>query len=131
MRYWVTAFSLLFGLALSIVVLAGDGINSPSWLPTLTKAKQPAHESTQCVESVDVMRRMHGSFLNHHRDRTMHLGIRTKQYSLVGCIDCHVSPNEVGEYPSIKSKEHFCATCHQYTAVKIDCFSCHASKPEM
>ena len=29
-----------------------------------------------------------------------------------------------GEY------QQFCASCHEYTAVKVDCFQCHASKPE-
>jgi len=129
MRYWLTTLGLLFGLALSVVVVAGND-EGRSWIPSPPKAKQAANEQTQCVEPVDVMRRMHGSYLKHHRDKTMHLGIRTKQYSLVQCINCHVTENEQGEYPSIQSRNHFCNSCHEYAAVKLDCFQCHATRPE-
>lgn len=83
----------------------------------------------QCVQPTEVMRRNHMKFILHHRDQTMHQGIRTKQYSLKECINCHVQPLADGSYPSIHSKEHFCNSCHTYAAVHIDCFECHASHP--
>ncbi len=83
----------------------------------------------QCVQPTEVMRRNHMQFILHHRDQTMHKGIRTKQYSLKNCINCHVQKQADGTYPSIHSKEHFCNSCHSYAAVHIDCFECHATHP--
>lgn len=83
----------------------------------------------QCVEPIDVMRRNHMQFILHQRDETVHKGVRTKQYSLKECINCHVQPTADGSYPSIKTKEHFCSSCHTYAAVHIDCFQCHATHP--
>jgi hypothetical protein len=83
----------------------------------------------QCVEDTDVMRKNHMKFLLHQRDETMRRGIRTKQYSLKECINCHVPPAE--EAQAARSEEgHFCMNCHVYAGVKIDCFECHATVPE-
>jgi hypothetical protein len=113
-------------LIISAWVIAGEGLYSPPGLP---KAKEAAGEH-QCVEPVDIMRRRHMLFIKHQRNETMYRGIRTTRYSLVECVNCHVTPNEEGGYPSAKSKQHFCTACHNYAAVRIDCFQCHASKPE-
>ena len=118
---------LLFSglLLLSAWVVAGD-LYSPPGLP---KAKEAAGEN-QCVEPVDTMRRQHMNFIKHQRDDTMHRGIRTTKYSLVACIDCHVTADDQGQVPTAKSDQHFCTSCHKYSAVSIDCFQCHASRPE-
>ena len=84
----------------------------------------------ECVEEEDVMRRDHMNFILHQRDETMHRGIRTSKYSFAECIDCHVQPDENGNIASFESEEHFCTTCHQYAAVSIDCFDCHADRPQ-
>ncbi len=84
----------------------------------------------KCVEPTDVIRRMHGTFLKHQRNDTMHRGIRTKKHSLVECINCHVEKDEEGNYPHISSPKHFCQGCHTYAAVNLDCFQCHATKPD-
>ena len=83
----------------------------------------------KCVQPEDEMRRNHMKYILHHRDETMHQGIRTKQYSLKECINCHVVPKADGSYPNIHTSEHFCNSCHTYAAVHIDCFECHASHP--
>ena len=57
----------------------------------------------------------------------MHRGVRTRQYSLVECINCHVS--DAPDAPRVSSEEHFCNSCHTYAAVNIDCFQCHADRP--
>jgi hypothetical protein len=75
------------------------------------------------------MRRDHMRFLLHHRDDTVHQGIRTKQYSLNECIVCHVQPDASGRFASSDSPEHFCNSCHSWAAVSIDCFQCHAAQP--
>lgn len=111
-------------LFLSTWGMAEEGFFSPPTLP------QPKAGAEQCVETVENMRREHMMMIKHQRDDTMHRGIRTTKYSLVGCINCHVVADEQGNYPSAKSDQHFCTNCHAYAAVQIDCFQCHASKPE-
>jgi hypothetical protein len=70
------------------------------------------------------------NFILHQRDETMYDGIRTSKYSLAECIDCHVQPDENGNIASIESEQHFCNTCHEYSGVTIDCFECHADRPQ-
>ena len=91
---------------------------------------EPEGEGVECVEEEEVMRRDHMNFILHQRDETMHNGIRTSKYSFAECIDCHVQPDENGNIASFKSEEHFCTTCHEYAAVSIDCFDCHADRPQ-
>lgn len=112
---WVVAL----GMMVSQAVLAG------SLLPTIPKAK-----GEQCVEPTQDMRVNHMRYLLHQRDDTMHRGIRTKKHSLKECMECHVQPDSNGDYPSVENGDHFCANCHRYAAVHIDCFQCHLDKPE-
>ncbi len=84
-------------------------------------------EAGECVESVSVMRKNHMDFLFHQRDNTMYYGIRTKRFSLKGCISCHVQRDEQGREIPVNAKDQFCEDCHQYVAVNIDCFGCHAA----
>jgi [DsrC]-trisulfide reductase subunit J len=79
----------------------------------------------QCVEATEVMRRDHMKFLLHQRDRTMREGIRTRQHSLAGCVECHAS-KKTG---SVLGEQGFCESCHRYASVKLDCFECHSAKP--
>jgi len=83
-------------------------------------------KSEQCVEPTPEMRKNHMEYILHQRDRTMHKGIRTTQYSLKECINCHVPENVNVHYGDDK---HFCSSCHNYAAVNIDCFQCHADTP--
>jgi hypothetical protein len=83
-------------------------------------------QGDRCVEPVDFMRRNHMKVLLHHRDRTMHEGIRTPQHSLKGCVECHAGAN-TGTV--VGGKDDFCQSCHAYAAVSIDCFECHATRP--
>ncbi len=85
----------------------------------------------QCVEPTDAMRRDHMEFLLHQRDRTVHEGIRTSQHSLVECIDCHAGKDDNDEFVPVNADKQFCQTCHQSTAVKMDCFECHATTPDV
>jgi len=75
-----------------------------------------------CVAPVAEMRRDHMKMLFHQRDLTMRQGVREPRFSLKGCVDCHAS-RKTG---SVLGKEGFCASCHEYAAVKIDCFECHS-----
>jgi hypothetical protein len=75
-----------------------------------------------CVASTGEMRRNHMKMLLRQRDRTVLQGIREPRFSLKGCVECHAS-RETG---SVLGKEGFCASCHAFAAVKMDCFECHA-----
>lgn len=94
-------------------------------LPALVKA----HRGEACVEPLPVIRRDHMKFLEHQRDDTVHRGIRGTRHSLVGCIDCHAAKDEAGRWVRIDAPGQFCATCHAYASVEIDCFECHAALP--
>ena len=83
----------------------------------------------ECVEPEDEMRRNHMEYILHQRDETMYGGIRTRQYALEECINCHASKDETGEYVRAEDSRHFCSSCHTYASVKIDCFQCHADIP--
>jgi len=91
---------------------------------------EPADESLKCIHPEEEMRRNHMNYILHERDETMYEGIRNEPASLAGCIDCHVEPNEKGEIAGIETEEHFCNACHQYASVQIDCFQCHADRPQ-
>jgi acyl carrier protein phosphodiesterase len=127
-----TLGKLGLGLLLSLAVSAEDlTTNGIVPIPNPPKAKEKFSAEQDCVAPIEIIRRNHGHFLKHQRDDTMHHGVRTKQHSLVACINCHVTQDETGNYPSIKEgSEHFCRSCHSYAAVSIDCFQCHASQPE-
>jgi len=90
-------------------------------LPKLERGK-----GEKCVEETQLMRRNHMDMLKHQRDETMRKGIRTTRHSLKQCVECHAS-EKTGSVAS--SKEDFCAACHSYASVKLDCWDCHATKP--
>ncbi len=94
-------------------------------------SKVPPPKGDQCVEDPDWMRTNHFETILHQRDETVIHGIRTTKHSLKNCIECHITPNAEGKYARYSnSEQHFCASCHTYTAVSIDCFQCHADRPE-
>ena len=89
---------------------------------------QTSRRQKRPVCPVEIMRREHMNFLLHQRDATVHDGERGSQYSLTGCMDCH-NPSESAETAvRYSDPEHFCAGCHIYASVKIDCFECHADR---
>ncbi|MEZ5616557.1 MAG: hypothetical protein R3E35_15240 [Rhodocyclaceae bacterium] len=108
--------------AVALVGLAGFAGAEPGRTP---KPSITIEKPGQCVEPTDVMRRDHMKLLRHQRDKTMHEGIRTKNHSLNECIACHAS-QKTG---SVLGKDGFCQSCHDYAAVKPDCWDCHQPKP--
>jgi hypothetical protein len=91
----------------------------------------PRGQGDSCVEDTDFMRRNHMTLLRHQRDETVHKGIRTKLHSLKECVACHAVPGPDAIPLTVASPKHFCRSCHDYAAVKIDCFQCHASRPDL
>jgi hypothetical protein len=80
----------------------------------------------KCVRDESVMRHQHFEFLLHHRDQTVRKGVRTTDFSLKNCVNCHADPKT----NSVLGEKGFCQECHTYAAVSIDCFSCHTDKAE-
>jgi predicted CXXCH cytochrome family protein len=110
--------------------LTGDAGSSSFGDVVVPQPPRPV-DALACVEPVEVMRREHMNFLLHQRDATVFDGERDSKYSLTGCMDCH-NPSKSSEtaetavrYPD---PEHFCAGCHLYASVRIDCFECHADR---
>lgn len=116
----ILAAAVLAGAVLP--VLAADSPRAPVPKPPR------AAKGTECVEPVEDMRRNHMVYLDRERDETVHKGIRGRKYSLKGCVECHAVPDPAAG--GARTVIPFCADCHRYVAVKIDCFSCHAATPE-
>ena len=114
----LAALSLGLVVGASTLTLAADG-----GVPLPHPAK--AFKGDKCVEDSGVMRRNHFDYLKHQRDETLRDGIRGNKYSLSECIACHAttSPDVAGG--KLRTIKPFCAECHSYAAVKIDCFECH------
>lgn len=111
------AFAAVVGSA-----LAGDVSRTP--VPKPAKAAK----GTECVEPTADMRRNHMIYLDHQRDETVHQGIRGRKHSLKGCVECHAVPDSTAG--GARTVRPFCAECHRYAAVRIDCFGCHARSPD-
>lgn len=86
-----------------------------------------ADKLDQCVAPTQDMRRNHFEMIKHQRDLTVHQGIRKTDDSLAGCVDCHARKDAAGAGVPVDSEGQFCAGCHEYAAVSIDCFSCHTA----
>ncbi len=85
----------------------------------------------ECIRPTLEMRKNHMDLILHKRDETMYKGIRTKDASLKQCISCHAVKGKDGDFIKVTDPQHFCRGCHDRVAVKIACFDCHASRPEM
>ena len=134
MRWWINDCdrpSWKMGLLLAFLTVSGITLAAPGTGPEVAgRVPKPAIErgkGDKCVKDVEFMRKNHMTLLKHQRDETVHSGIRTKQLSLNGCIECHAS-QKTGRV--IGTDENFCQGCHSYAAVQLDCFECHASKPK-
>jgi len=125
-RRLATAFALMPLYALCgamIVALPASAAEGPaSRVPTPVVA---ISAPGQCVEDTQFMLRNHMELLKHHRDQTVHQGVRTTQHSLANCVACHAS-KETGRVTG--SKDAFCESCHRFAAVSLDCFECHSDR---
>lgn len=119
---------VLFSLARLAAVSAAEeekGTTSRVPVPDIAEGR-----GEFCVEDTEFMRRNHMRLLMHQRDDTMLEGIRGGKHSLKECIDCHAVEGPDAIAVTVSSPKHFCRSCHDYAAVQIDCFDCHASRPE-
>jgi hypothetical protein len=105
-------------------MLAAAGFADTGGKPA-SRVAQPAlviEATGSCVAPTAEMRRDHMRMLLHQRDLTVHQGLRDPRFSLKRCVDCHAS-RATG---SVLGKDGFCASCHSYASVAIDCFECHS-----
>jgi hypothetical protein len=118
---------LLPALAMLAFTLAGTGHAAGEAGATATAAT-----ADRCVEDTAFMRRNHMELLKHQRDRTVRDGIRTARHSLANCVACHAD-KETGNVvdTNSKGKKGFCAGCHGFVGVQLDCFDCHATRPKV
>ena len=114
---------ILKALFMAVMLMTAIAANAEIPRPEVVEAEG------KCVEPTDVMRRNHMEFILHQRDETVHEGIRTSKHSFKQCISCHAVKDDQGEYLKVDDSRHFCVTCHEYAAVNIDCFQCHADIP--
>ena len=112
---------------LMITGLANAAFAGETSAPTLVI---PEWAGDSCVEPTSVMRRDHMRFLFEQRDATVHQGIRTERHSLTGCVQCHVNRDRAGVALAVNATGQFCASCHEYAGVSMDCFDCHATTPD-
>ena len=120
-RFTVGIFAGLFALSAAYAAEPAKTTRVP--VPSVQINKD---RGEQCVEPTAEMRRNHMNYILHQRDETMHRGIRTTKHSLKNCVNCHAD-TKTG---SVLGKDGFCASCHHYSAVKIDCFECHTDRAE-
>jgi hypothetical protein len=114
---------------LSVLLIVAGLFASPAMSgeigPVVPKATGEPHPEGNLF-----MRVNHMKLMVHDRDLTMHDGDRQISYSLKACVECHAVNGEDAQPVSVENDKHFCRVCHDYAAVKIDCFECHNSKPE-
>lgn len=121
MRSLAPIIGLLCGLWAAGSAQAADPVGRTPQ-PVIEKARA----GTQCVADSATMRRTHMDLLKHQRNDTVHGGVRNGRHSLKDCIACHASAR-TGSVAAADTD--FCASCHRYAAVSIDCFECHNSRP--
>ncbi|MFT7595844.1 MAG: putative CXXCH cytochrome family protein [Paracoccaceae bacterium] len=96
-----------------------------SLLPDIPKATGEPHP-----EGNEYWRRNHMHLMQHDRNLTTRDGDREIGASLKSCFDCHAAKDAAGTIVTYESDQHFCRSCHDYVAVKVDCFMCHRSTPD-
>ena len=113
----------IFVCLLTGPTLAGERLPAPVLnLPTNVEG---------CIRPTEFMRRNHMNLLTHKRDQTVRQGIRTKDASLSACVDCHADKKADGSFIPVNAPGQFCSACHEYSAVKLDCFECHRTTPDL
>lgn len=126
MLTWQRGAAIAALLAVSIAAVASADAHEESSSGRVPVPVHPEGKGDKCVRDTAYMRRHHMELLKHHRDETVHKGIRTTEFSLKNCVACHASKDT----NSVLGKNGFCQSCHSYAAVTLDCFECHASKPK-
>ncbi len=110
---------------LMVIGLIGGPVFGEGVFPDVPKASGKPHP-----EGNEFWRINHPALLLHDRNLTVRDGNRDVQASLASCVACHAVNGPDAKPVSFASDQYFCRVCHDYVAVKIDCFQCHNSLPE-
>jgi len=121
----VTSARVILGMAGALLALAVQAGGSNFVIPG-----SQAAQAQSCVEPTDFMRRNHMEVIKHQRDATVHAGIRSTKHSLAGCIACHATTGSDGQFVPVNDEKQFCGACHDFAAVRLHCFDCHATVPD-
>jgi hypothetical protein len=121
-----SAVAALLGLVSLGLAAAAQATGVGDFVVGSSKAAQLEN----CVEPTEYMRRNHMEVIRHQRDTTVYGGIRSTKHSLAGCVECHVGYDADHKPVDIDGKGQFCAQCHSYAAITLNCFDCHATIPE-
>jgi len=121
---------LVLVAALAALVAVAAGAAALTRFKGTDRPHVPRGQGEACVADTDWIRRNHMVALDRQRDATVHEGLRTPRFSLAGCLACHAVAGEDGRAVTAADSRHFCRVCHDYAAVRVDCFDCHASRPE-
>ena len=113
------------GLAGALCALAVQATGEANYVVEGSKAAT----LDSCVEPTDFMRRNHMELIKHQRDATVYGGIRSTKHSLAACFECHVSFDGEEKAVPVNAEGQFCYSCHNYAAVTVNCFGCHATVP--
>ncbi len=129
MRFGSKTVGIAAGLFLGLLLLMPTQLAIAEGVPQPDISKAVKGEA--CIAPTDFMRRNHMELLKHDRDQTVHLGNRTIKASIKECVACHAVNGADNKPVTVEDPKHFCRSCHDYVAVKVDCFECHASRPEL
>ncbi|ESQ10537.1 MAG: hypothetical protein N838_18780 [Thiohalocapsa sp. PB-PSB1] len=117
---------IAIGLAGALLALSSQAEDVGGFVLESSKAATLDH----CVEPTEYMRRNHMELIRHQRDTTVYGGIRSTKHSMAGCVGCHVGYDDNHQPLPINAEHQFCESCHDYAAVTLNCFDCHATVPE-
>jgi len=125
-RAFIKACLLALGIiAVSVVPAAATDFAKGDYVTPGSKAAGLEN----CVRETGFMRRNHMELIEHQRNLTVHQGIRSITNSLAVCIDCHVGYDQQRQPVPVYADGQFCRNCHEFAAVDMNCFDCHAGVP--
>ncbi len=117
---------LLASILLVFGLIAGTAHAGENLGPEVPEALGPPHP-----EGNAYWRANHMKLLLHDRDLTMRLGEREIEASLKACVTCHAQTGPDAVPIPVNESGQFCAVCHEFAAVRIDCFQCHTASPDV
>jgi hypothetical protein len=117
---------VVIGLAGALCALAAQAEEVGGFVLESSKAAK----LDNCVEPTEYMRRNHMELIRHQRDTTVYGGIRSTKHSMAGCVTCHVGYDDDQQPVPVNADHQFCEACHDYAAVTLNCFDCHATVPK-
>ncbi len=132
-RYaWVAAGAAVVVAATGLALAVGGAPGGDARPEAVADRPEPRGDA--CIhEDPERMRRVHMDRLHAHQDQGVREGRSDPEWNLQSCVRCHAAPEAqqaASHGPSGSEDMAFCASCHEYAAVELDCFQCHSTDPE-